>query len=101
MDYLIKTMKPPASAKFNVEEVRSWTVTTKWLRLEVIKASAQGNKGYVEFKAHYSRDDKADFIHEYSEFRRDNAQWFYIDGQGPKMRSSITDIRTANLRSMQ
>jgi SEC-C motif-containing protein len=99
MDYINKTMKPPISEKFNADETRAWTLANKWLRLEIIKSSSAGNKGYVEFKAHFSRQDKPDLIHENSEFRRDNEQWFYINGEGPKMRSSVTDIKTANIRS--
>ncbi|MES2217526.1 MAG: YchJ family metal-binding protein [Pseudomonadota bacterium] len=90
IEYIIDTMKAPAATGFNPEQARTWALTNTWLGLEVKNSSAQTKRGYVEFLAHFSRDGKADYLHEISEFRKDDGKWFYIDGEGPRKRSSLT-----------
>jgi SEC-C motif-containing protein len=89
MEYLSATMKTPAADGFEHISTAQWASTNTWLGLEVTSSSEQQNKGYVEFIARFSREGRDDFIHEKSEFRKDDGKWFYIDGEGKRKRSSL------------
>lgn len=53
----------------------------KWLGLDVRRATADGDRGEVEFIARYrSGGGKAVRMHETSRFLRENGRWFYVDG---------------------
>jgi SEC-C motif-containing protein len=58
---------------------------TKWLGLEVLNHSEQGDAGVVEFVARYKVNGRMETLHEISRFVRegtgDAARWLYIDGQ--------------------
>jgi SEC-C motif-containing protein len=83
-EYIAETMKAPANRDFNPEEARSWAADVKWLKLEVVTSSQQENEGTVEFIAQYSHEGKRYVLHELSLFRRDDKQWYYVDGNGPQ-----------------
>lgn len=76
IDYIIKTMKPPASDGFNAVEAKAWARGVKWKKLEVIHTQYDEHKGTVEFIAYYNRHK----LHEVSQFRCDDGVWFYVDG---------------------
>lgn len=81
MDYIEKTMKPPASNNFNKRDASKRAKKIKWVKLEVLNTSGiELNKGFVEFIA-YFYDKKLKAIHELSEFHQDNGQWYYVDGK--------------------
>jgi len=84
IDYIIQTMKSPASDDFDAESAREWASQVNWLGLDVINTSQDGVRGIVEFIAHYSMNGKKNKIHEVSEFHLDNGKWFYVSGIEPK-----------------
>lgn len=81
LDYIQATMKPPASDGFDVASSREWANTAKWVKLEVLNSSENGENGTVEFIAHYLQKNKPRFIRELSEFRKENGRWYYVDGK--------------------
>lgn len=83
VDYIAATMKPPAANDFDKISTRSWARQVKWLKLEVIKSSAEGDKGYVEFIAYLKENGKACELHELSEFHFIDGRWYYVDGKRP------------------
>jgi len=89
IDYIIATMKSPAADGFERVSTEFWARTNTWLGLEVTNSSEQNGKTYVEFIARFSREGQDDFIHEKSEFRKDDGKWFYIDGEGPRKRARV------------
>ncbi|BBF84155.1 YchJ protein [Aquitalea magnusonii] len=55
----------------------------KWLSLEVLSTqagSAADEAGVVEFVARYKVNGRAQRLHEVSRFRKEDGQWFYVDG---------------------
>ena len=84
IDYIANTMKAPANLDFNPVEAKSWAAEVKWLKLEVVAATQDENEGTVEFIAQYSHEGKKYVLHEVSLFRRDDNQWYYVDGNGPE-----------------
>lgn len=81
IDYIFRTMKPPALNHFNGKFAKQWAKAVQWLGLEIIHSTMDQAKGYVEFIAHFREDNKKDFIHEISEFHKLNGQWYYVDGK--------------------
>lgn len=53
----------------------------RWLGLEIIADSGQGNRASVEFEARFLFEGRVDAIHEVSEFRRREGRWFYTRGE--------------------
>lgn len=83
IDYIENTMRAPANINFDRDEAREWAEAVTWLKLEVIKSEIQGDNGFVEFRAHFSLDNKNHVLHELSEFHRVKGKWFYVSGKGP------------------
>ncbi len=80
IDYISRTMKGPAMVGFDPEAARAWAEGNAWLRLDVLNASVKGTTGFVEFAAHYAYQNKDHIIHERSEFRLEDGQWYYTRG---------------------
>jgi SEC-C motif-containing protein len=85
MDYIKKTMKPPASLAHSVRRGNNKHV--KWIGLDVLNAQmhlSDPTIGFVEFKAKFREKGLDGVIHENSEFHFINDRWFYVDGSTPK-----------------
>lgn len=55
----------------------------KWLGLSILRTEAGGardSEGTVEFIARCKPAGRAERLHETSRFRREDGQWFYVDG---------------------
>lgn len=95
IDYIVATMTSPASDDFDKEEARQWATKIAWLKLEVLKSGQDGDKGMVEFRAHYAANGKQHAMHEISEFHLVDGQWFYVDGDLPK--HQITSVSSEKI----
>jgi SEC-C motif-containing protein len=82
MAYILHTMRSPAADHFKADAQQQDNI--KWTGLEVIRTATQGNKGWVEFKAHYTKHSMPHVLHELSEFHLRAGIWYYVDGQQPK-----------------
>ena len=75
IDYLLATWHPSTSpGELELSPV-------KWLGLDVIRAESSGDAGVVEFVARCRVNGRAQHMHETSRFVRQDARWYYIDGQ--------------------
>lgn len=78
-DYLLASWAEktrPAGIDFSRE-------TAQWQNLEIVackKGGSKDAKGIVEFKAYYSQDGTACFMHEISRFVKTGQRWQYLDG---------------------
>jgi SEC-C motif-containing protein len=90
IDYLARTMKSPAADKFDIESTREWAANITWLKLEVMGAASDGDKGFVEFAAYFSQNNKKYLMHELSQFHLENGLWYYVDGVDPRQRPNET-----------
>lgn len=79
VDYLLASWDAshrPASINFSKE-------SAEWQSLAIVstkKGRPQDNKGIVEFKAYYTQDGEACFLHEVSRFIKTGPRWLYLDG---------------------
>src|SRR6476469_5493828 len=70
MDYIFKTTDPQTRTEFDMKANQEWAEQAKFLKLEILKASEDGNKGMVEFKATFQVGDQDPQVHhEISKFR--------------------------------
>ncbi len=83
IDYIIRTMKPPANIGFDADATKQWAEDANWSQLDVLNARQQANRGFVEYIAQYYMDNRRHVLHEMSEFLLENGQWYYINGKGP------------------
>ncbi len=81
LEFIAETMKEPASHGFNKESAEQQSKQMHWLALEIKNTKTEGNKGIVEFIAHYSADNKKYSLHEVSEFSREDNTWYYVNGK--------------------
>jgi len=84
VDYLINTTaschRNPDDAEILTEQMQA----TTWTGLEIISTSggqADDDEGVVEFIASFEAADEAAELHETSNFRREQGQWVYVDGE--------------------
>lgn len=84
IDYIQRTMKGPAAVGFDADALLKRAKKIKWTRLDVIASRSDSpDKGFVEFRAYYSRKNTTYSLHEISEFHRENGRWYYVDGEYP------------------
>lgn len=86
MAYIAATVRGPALAAFDPEHALEWAKQIKWLRLQVLKASAvtpEDDTAYVEFIAHYLFQGRRQKLHEISEFHLIEGCWYYVNGKTP------------------
>jgi len=59
----------------------NWAKSVKWDGLEILnvtKCQKDDTEGTVEFKAYFFENDKLQFIHENSQFVKENGTWMYL-----------------------
>lgn len=82
IDYILETTDPQARFEFDMNANKDWADNAKFLKLEVLNTSFEGNKGMVEFKAHYQIGAEPVVIHhEVSKFRKQAGVWYFRDGK--------------------
>ncbi len=86
IDYIKNTMKGKPLINFNESEVKQWASNVTWTGLKIIQSYMEtAEKGFVEFKALFRENSQLKNIHEISEFHLEENQWFYVDGNQPKL----------------
>ena len=81
--YIKHTMCGNAAQHFDYLSAQQWAKKVQWIGLKVVNTEFSENsedKGFVEFIACFSRNEKPEKIHEISEFHRIEGKWFYVDG---------------------
>jgi len=82
MDYIFETTDPQTRTQFDMKANKDWAESSKFLHLEILKSSEDGNKGLVEFKATFKVGDQEPQIHhEVSKFRKQAGVWYFREGK--------------------
>ncbi len=97
VDYILNTNHESTRHEIDAEEIRIWSNESTWLGLEIIrcdKGDVGHENGQVEFIASYEVKGLVQKHHEISEFKRENGQWFFLDGKVLKapLRRSETKV---------
>ena len=82
--YLIDSTHISQRAKYSKADIEAWAKECHWQKLEIIdckKGLSDDSVGEVEFKAYY-QDSKniLQIHHEKSVFKKENGNWFYVNG---------------------
>lgn len=78
-EYLLATWLPEKTTGLTVESLSKKNL--EWVKLEILNSHQKGDEGRVEFKAYYKpENEKLNFLHEKSSFRRINRRWYYVEG---------------------
>ncbi len=82
LEYVQETTDPQTRYKMDQASTKAWMDNSEFLKLEVLSASSEGNKGTVEFKATFKMEGQEPEVHhEYSKFRRQGGIWYFRDGK--------------------
>ncbi len=87
IDYLLKTTHPGKTEDHDPDAMRKWAEESQWHGLEIISTEAGGPEdetGQVEFIARYTENGDKQEHHEIAEFKKQDGQWFFFDGQAPR-----------------
>ncbi|WP_264538112.1 YchJ family protein [Flavobacterium sp. N1736] len=77
-DYLLETTYVSERQYYSKEEILNWATSNKWQKLKILSFT----KNTVEFKAHFlDANNKSQIHYEFSTFKSENNQWFYLDGK--------------------
>ncbi|MGB0205235.1 MAG: YchJ family protein [Neptuniibacter sp.] len=83
IDYLINTTAPEKRGEDDAEILAEQVKYTNWTGLTILGKNLGGRsdqEGMVEFEAQFETDDQNGTLYEKSNFRRENEQWVYVDG---------------------
>jgi len=81
--YIQKTMSGPAAEGFDAAQAKQWAELVKWCGLTILDAGSQNKQAeedQVEFAAKYVMNNLLHVLHERSQFKKINSQWFYFSG---------------------
>jgi SEC-C motif-containing protein len=87
IDYLAQTTHPDHRADFDPKAARNWSENSEWKELEIVAAEGGGpedEEGIVEFIARFSSKAIIQNHHERAEFKKQDGQWYFVDGQNVK-----------------
>jgi len=77
-EYLLATTHISERKYYSKEEILKWATANKWQKLEIISST----KDTVEFKAYFVDGNNLNQVHyEFSTFKQENGNWFYVDGK--------------------
>lgn len=81
LDYVVNTTDPQARADMDRASTEQWMNNSEFSKLDVMRATNEGNKGTVEFKAYFKMNGVDEIHHEISKFRKHAGTWYFRDGK--------------------
>lgn len=76
-DYLLETTYVSEREYYSKAEILKWATSNKWRQLEILFYTDDK----VEFNAYFlDENQKPQIHHEFSTFKFENGEWFYLDG---------------------
>ncbi len=94
IDYLTESLHPSHRHDHDVAATRRWASNADWLGLEIRSVEDGGvddTEGLVEFVASYRENGVVRNHHEISRFKKDDGNWYYVDGDAPKVETYVKD----------
>ena len=77
-DYLLETTHVSQRKYYSKTEILNWATSNEWQKLEIGFSTVNT----VEFKAFFLDKNKQNQVHhEFSTFKQENDNWFYVDGK--------------------
>lgn len=87
IDFIERTHAPEGRDGFDRAAAEKWSRGSKWLGLKILatdKGREKDSEGKVRFVAAYEQDGKSFHHDEIASFRKDGANWLFVDGVSPR-----------------
>ena len=87
VDFIIDTTHASQRNNYTAEGIAKWSRNSEWQGLTIVRTEGGGpqdEEGLVEFVARYVEKGKPNRHHEIAQFRRQEGNWTFVDGQAPK-----------------
>ncbi|MGD9547899.1 MAG: YchJ family protein [Candidatus Krumholzibacteriia bacterium] len=84
MEFLEESMHPDTRENSDPQGTRDWAENSKWLGLEILKASGDGpddEAGEVEFIASFEYGGEFSPYHEVATFSKVDGRWYFVEGR--------------------
>ncbi len=92
IDFIEKTHAPESRADFDRKASEKWAKDSAWKSLTVVATKNGGpadTTGVVSFIAGFSQGGKDYEHHEIAAFRKEGADWLFVDGKSPKPETHV------------
>ncbi len=93
IEYVAATHDATTRASFKADAAAKWSRETAWQGLEILATERGGetdDTGIVEFIARGITKGSPFAQRERSRFRKEAGCWFYVDGETPRARATVT-----------
>lgn len=83
VEWIVESQSPDGRAFVDRKATEEWSRRATWHRLEVVETKDGGagdSEGFVDFKAYYTIADEDITHHEVASFRKEDGEWFFVDG---------------------
>jgi SEC-C motif-containing protein len=84
VEYIFKTHHESTKGTLDQDGIKSWALESTWLGLSIVETKEGGEKdstGEVEFRCQFNYGGKDQYHHELSSFKKENGEWFFVDGK--------------------
>ena len=84
VDYLLESHYASTRPSKDKKAIIKFAKSVKWMGLlidQIHQGESSDEEGWVEFRALYLDNGKAQQIHENSYFKKENGRWFYVSGK--------------------
>lgn len=82
IDYIVATWESEQRAQLDINAIRQWALSSKWLGLQVLTTKLGGStdsEGTVEFAASFIADGSPQLHREESQFVRCDGRWYFLN----------------------
>ncbi|MGE3175525.1 MAG: YchJ family protein [Planctomycetota bacterium] len=89
IDWIVDSQIPEGRQFTDRRATEEWSKRSNWKGMEVLEVQAGGasdDEGVVEFKARYELAGEDIVHHEIASFRKDDGDWYFVDGLEVKPR---------------
>lgn len=83
VDWIIDSQSPDGRAHVDRKSTEEWSKRSEWHRMEVLnveQGTSKDTEGFVEFKAFYTLGGEDIAHHEIASFRKEDGDWYFVDG---------------------
>jgi len=83
VDWIVDSQSPDGRQFVDRKATEQWSRSATWHRMEILQTTDGGpddNEGFVDFKAYYTIGTEDITHHEVASFRKEDGEWFFVDG---------------------
>lgn len=96
--FVCETVHTTRRAEHAPATIQQWMNTVTWEGLTIVttkKGQADDREGWVWFEAQYHNGKVRKLHREYSYFRKEGTQWYFVEGTEPPRRPVVATAKTS------